>query len=119
MKTVLTDTNIILWTFNGGPDFREAIAEAVPGAIVAIPSCVISELRKLETKEARTALEFCKDMNIIDIGTGYADDMLFEAAQNGNIIATNDKDLLERLKKLNLNALKVREKTKLVSTEGI
>ena len=118
MKTVLTDTNIILWTFNGGPDFREAIAEAMPGTTIAIPCCVISELKKLETKEARTALEFCKDMKVIDIGTGYADDMLFEAAQNGNIIATNDKDLLERLKKLNLNALKIREKTKLVSTEG-
>ena len=87
MKTVLTDTNIILWTFNGGPDFREAIDEVMPGATVGIPSCVISELKKLETKEARTALKFCKDMNIVDIGTGYADDMLFEAAQNGNIIA--------------------------------
>ena len=118
MKTVLTDTNIILWTFNGGPDFREAIDEVMPGATVGIPSCVISELKKLETKEARTALKFCKDMNIIDIGTGYTDDMLFEAAQNGNIIATNDKDLLERLKKLNLNALKIREKTKLVPTDG-
>ena len=32
MKTVLTDTNIILWTFNGGPDFREAIAKAIPDA---------------------------------------------------------------------------------------
>ena len=51
MKTVLIDTNIILWTFNGGPDFREAVAEAVPGTIVAIPSCVISELKKLGTKE--------------------------------------------------------------------
>ena len=32
MKTVLADTNIILWTFNGGPDFREAIDLAMPGA---------------------------------------------------------------------------------------
>ena len=42
MKTVLADTNIILWTFNGGPDFREAIDIAMPGAKVVIPSCVIS-----------------------------------------------------------------------------
>ena len=118
MKTVLTDTNIILWTFNGGPDFREAIAEAMPGTAIAIPSCVISELKKLGTKDAKTALEFCSDMEIVDIGNGYADDMLVEAAQNGNIIATNDKDLLYRLKKLNLNALKIREKNKLIPTEG-
>ena len=50
------------------------------------------------------------------IETSY--DMLVEAAQNGNIIATNDKDLLYRLKKLNLNALKIREKNKLIPTEG-
>tara|TARA_B100000029_G_scaffold360050_1_gene352949 strand:+ start:533 stop:892 length:360 start_codon:yes stop_codon:yes gene_type:complete len=119
MKTVLTDTNIILWTFNGGPDFREAIAKAMPGTEIAIPSCVISELKKLKTKDARTALNFCSDMEVVDIGNGYADDMLFEAAKNGNIIATNDKDLLYRLKKLKLNALKIREKNKLIPTEGI
>ena len=90
---VLIDTNIILWTFNGGPDFREAIAEAMPGVAIAIPSCVISELEKLEKKEARTALKFCNDMDIVDIGSGYADDMLFEAAQKGNIIATNESNV--------------------------
>ena len=118
MKTVLTDTNIILWTFNGGPDFREAITETMPDAKIAIPSCVISELEKLKTRDAKTALEFCKDMDIVDIGNGYADDMLLAAAQSGNIIATNDKDLLSRFKKLNLNAMKIREKTKLIFTEG-
>ena len=30
MKVVLPDTNIILWTFNGGTDFREAIANVAP-----------------------------------------------------------------------------------------
>ena len=118
MKPVLTDTNIILWTFNGGPDFREAITETMPDAKIAIPSCVISELEKLKTRDAKTALEFCKDMNIVDIGNGYADDMLLAAAQSGNVIATNDKDLLSRLKKLKLNAMKIREKTKLIFTEG-
>ena len=118
MKTVLTDTNIILWTFNGGPDFREAIADTLPDAKIAIPSCVISELAKLKTKDAKAALEFCKDMDIMNIGNGYADDMLLAAAKNGNIIATNDRHLLDRLKKLKLNALKIREKNKLILTEG-
>ena len=30
MKIVLPDTNIILWTFNGGIDFREAVARVAP-----------------------------------------------------------------------------------------
>jgi len=119
MKTVLTDTNIILWTFSGGPDFREAILEAVPGAEIEIPTCVIKELEKLGTKEAKAGLNLCQKLKNKDIGNGYADDMLIEAAKKGNIIATNDKELLNRLKNLKINALKIREKNKLVSTEGI
>ena len=59
MNTVLVDTNIILWTFSGGPDFREAILKVAPGWDLAIPSCVITELEKLESKEAKAALEMC------------------------------------------------------------
>ena len=42
-----------------------------------------------------------------------------EAAKKGFTIATNDKEILTKLKLLKINALKIREKTKLVSTEGI
>ncbi len=119
MKAVLTDTNIILWTFKEGPDFREAIHDVVPGAEIAVPTCVISELEALGTKESRAALEMCKQMKMEDIGNGYVDELLVEAAKNGHLIATNDKELLNRLKVLNLNALKIREKTKLISTEGL
>ena len=119
MKTVLPDTNIILWTFSGGPDFREAISKAAPGWNLAIPSCVITELEKLETKDARAALNICKSLEIIDIGEGYTDTMLIDAAKNGYLIATNDKEMLSELKSLKLNALKIREKNKLISTEGI
>ena len=45
--------------------------------------------------------------------------MLLEAAKNGKIIATNDKELLKKLKNLNINALKIREKNKLIATEGL
>ena len=119
MKAVLTDTNIILWTFNEGPDFREAIQNVMPGADIAVPTCVISELKTLNTKESKAALEMCKKIKIIDIGKGYVDDLLVEAAKNGHLIATNDKELLNRLKDLKLNALKIREKNKLISTEGL
>ena len=45
MKIVLPDTNIILWTFNGGIDFREAIARVAPDYEIKIPTCVINELK--------------------------------------------------------------------------
>ena len=86
MKTVLVDTNIILWTFNGGPDFREAIANIAPNYNLVIPTCIMFELEKLNTKES--------------------------------LAATNDKDILKKLKSLKLNALKIREKNKMIFTEG-
>jgi len=119
MKTVLPDTNIILWTFGGGPDFREAIKEVMPGSSIAIPNCVIQELEKMNTKKAEAALQICNTLPTKDIGKGYADNMLIEAAKKGFTIATNDKYILTKLKLLKINALKIREKTKLVSTEGI
>ena len=118
MKTVLVDTNIILWTFNGGPDFRKAITKIAPGYNVAVPSCVISELEKLGTKQAKAALKYCKTLDIIDIGKGYADKMLVLASENGYVVATNDKGLLEELGKRGLNALRIRGKTQLIATES-
>ena len=59
MKIVLPDTNIILWTFNGGIDFREAIARVAPDYEIKIPTCVINELKKLKTKQSIAALAFC------------------------------------------------------------
>ena len=118
MKTVLVDTNIILWTFSGGRDFRNAITEVASGYNIAVPSCVISELEKLGTKQAEAALEYCKTLDISDVGEVYADKMLVSASENGYIIATNDKGLLEELEKRALNALRIRGKTRLIPTES-
>ena len=62
MKEVLPDTNIILWTFSGGIDFREAIATAAPNFDIKIPTCVIDELKKLDTKKSKAALSFTSNM---------------------------------------------------------
>ena len=118
MKTILVDTNIILWTFSGGPDFREVIADIAPHYNLVIPTCIMLELKKLNTKESLAALKICKNIDQKNIGEGYADDMLIEAAKEGHLIATNDKDILNQLKILKLNALKIREKNKMMFTEG-
>ena len=118
MKTVLVDTNIILWTFKGGPDFREAIGDVAPGYDIAVQSCVITELKKIDTRESRGALKHCKKIKTIDIGQGYADKMLVAASERGYIIATNDRELLEELRKRKISALRIRGKNKLISTGG-
>ena len=51
MKTILVDTNIILWTFSGGPDFREVIADIAPNYNLVIPTCIMSELEKINQSQ--------------------------------------------------------------------
>ena len=118
MKIVLPDTNIILWTFNGGIDFREAIARVAPDYEIKIPTCVINELKKLKTKQSIAALAFCSKMKSIDIGVGCADDLLIKSAKKGYLIATNDKEILLSLKKNGIKALRIREKNKLIMMEN-
>ena len=118
MKIVLPDTNIILWTFNGGIDFREAVARVAPGYEIKIPTCVINELKKLKTKQSIAALAFCSKIKSIDIGVGYADQLLIKSAKKGYLIATNDKEILLNLKRSGINALRIREKNKLIMMEN-
>ena len=117
MKIVLPDTNIILWTFSGGIDFREAISFVAPGYKIMIPTCVLDELSKLNNKQSIAAIEFCRKMETINVGNGYADDLLVKAAEKGYLIATNDKEILTNLKEKGINALRTREKNKLIMTE--
>jgi rRNA-processing protein FCF1 len=117
MKIVLPDTNIILWTFQGGPDFRESIKEIAPAHEINIPNCVINELKKINSKESLAALKFCENITTLDVGDGYADDLLIEYAKKGYLIATNDKEILKTLKECKINALRTRGKKALIMTE--
>ena len=88
-----------------------------PGHKILIPTCVLDELEKLNNKQSNAAIEFCKKMEKIDIGRGYADDLLVKSAEMGYLVATNDKEILENLKEKRINALRTREKNKLIMTE--
>ena len=118
MNIVLPDTNIILWTFSGGVDFREAIALVAPNHEIRIATCVLDELKKMKIKKSTAALAFCSKMKTIDIGTGYADDLLVKSAEKGYLIATNDKEILLSLKAKGINAIRIREKNKLTVMEN-
>ena len=118
MNIVLPDTNIILWTFSGGVDFREAIAVVAPNYEIRIPTCVLDELKKMKTKKSIAALDFCSKMETVDIGIGYTDDLLVKYATKGYLIATNDKEILLSLKAKGINAIRIREKNKLMIMEN-
>ena len=75
----------------------------------------MNKLRKLcETKIAN----IMKNIVITGASQGIGKATAVEAAKKGFTIATNDKEILTKLKILKINALKITENTKLVWTEG-
>ena len=97
MTLVFPDTNIVLWSFADGPAFREAINEALPDADIRIASCVLEELDILGTPDAKSALELCRSLTVINLGLGDVDSVLLETARRGAVVATNDRELIERI----------------------
>ena len=97
MTLVFPDTNILLWPFAGGPDFREAILKALPDADIRIVTCVLDELEVLGTPDAKSASELCQSLAIINLGLGDVDSVLVEAARRGAVVATTDRELSERI----------------------
>jgi len=98
MTLILPDTNILLWPFNGGPDIVEELSQLLPQSQIEIADCVLRELKLLLIPEAKAALSLFKTFPIHNLGEGSADDLLFNAANNGAVIVTNDAELIKRLK---------------------
>ena len=113
MTLVFPDTNIVLWPFADGPDFRDAINEALPGANIRIASCVLEELELLGTPDAKSACKLCQTLAVINLGLGDVDSVLLEAARRGAVVATNDRELIERIRSFGGKVLRPRGRHRL------
>lgn len=70
-----------------------------------VPEAVLNELRTISnsgskrSKVARLALDYCARLSSYP-GSGYADDVLFNASNSKDIaVATLDKELIKRIRK--------------------
>jgi len=103
---VLLDTNFINFAVSNKLDIRKSLLDCLYApAVACLTDCVLGELQKLGSKY-RVALRVAKDRAFLRLpcshkGT-YADDCLVERVQQHRvfIVATNDKDLKRRLRKI-------------------
>mmetsp|Transcript_8527 Transcript_8527/g.15442 ORF Transcript_8527/g.15442 Transcript_8527/m.15442 type:complete len:197 (-) Transcript_8527:1327-1917(-) len=103
---ILLDTNFINFSVANKLDIRKALLDCLYAPTVpCLTDCVIGELQKLGPKY-RVALRIARDKHFLRLpcshkGT-YADDCLVERVQQHRvyIVATNDKDLKRRLRKI-------------------
>eukprot|EP01059_Diplonema_ambulator_P022581 TRINITY_DN37904_c0_g1_i1.p1 TRINITY_DN37904_c0_g1~~TRINITY_DN37904_c0_g1_i1.p1 ORF type:complete len:201 (+),score=45.21 TRINITY_DN37904_c0_g1_i1:52-654(+) len=101
---VLVDTNFINFSMQNKIDIIKGCMDCLYAKVdVYICSCVIAELEKLGDK-FKVALKTCKDPRFkrLTCGTTYADDCIVNTVSQFPvyIVATADKDLKRRLRKI-------------------
>ncbi len=86
----------------------------VQGKLKTMLPCV-KELANLDTKESRLALKFVdKKVKVIDSDLPADDAIVEYASEEGLPVATNDKELIKRLKEKNIKVLRLRQRRYLV-----
>ncbi|GEM_PF-991626 len=117
---LLLDTNFLIDCIRFRIDFFHALSELedLEGLIeVYVPLFCIKETEKLvkskKVGEARLVLEMLKDPRIKILGAekiGSVDTCLLGYAREGYSVATNDKKLLNRLRKEKIRSIRIRDR---------
>jgi rRNA-processing protein FCF1 len=118
---ILMDTNFILDVLRYKVDFS-AFHELEEKAELFVSSEVLRELRSIanrKTKEGRLAMVALKliengQIKVVEsLKKEVDEDLIYLAKKEGFMVATNDKDLKEKLKKENVRVICLRNKKKI------
>jgi len=103
MKIIILDTNFLTIPFQFGLDIFKEIDES------------LSKGRSNNSTAARIGLELIKkrQVKIIKTKGKNADDEIVELSNDKTIVATNDKELINRLKNKNIKVIYLRGKSRL------
>jgi hypothetical protein len=119
MKRVILDTNFLTIPYQFNVDIFEEIDRVVEDKYeLTTLDCVIDELKKLKKSRgkkaaaARVGLVLIKEKNVKVIKTNEkkVDNAIYKLADNNTIVATNDRDLIKKLKSKNIRILYLRSK---------
>ena len=123
MKKIILDTNFLTIPFQFNIDIFEEIDRVVEGDYeLTTVDCVVEELKKLKKARgkdavaAKVALIMIKEKKIKIIKTHEknVDKTIYKISDKNTIVATNDKNLMQKLKEKNVKIIYLRSKTHLV-----
>ncbi|MBI2579282.1 MAG: hypothetical protein HYW27_00085 [Candidatus Aenigmarchaeota archaeon] len=109
MRKIILDTNFLL-----APLQAKADVYSMEGDLYTLESCV-NELKRLSGEktrrgsQAKAALEIVRGRVKVIKNPMNADRMMAEYAAKGYIIATNDKKLITKLKKLGHSVIRLKQ----------
>ncbi|MCB9361909.1 nucleotide-binding protein [Candidatus Woesearchaeota archaeon] len=121
MKQVILDTNFLLIPAYFGVDIITGIEELLPGAELVIHPGTERELKNIQEKQrgkekkaAALAMQIIRNNNINKLNMdceGYVDgDILTLVDREKHIVATQDKELKDKLKKKGIPIIILRQK---------
>jgi len=123
MKKIILDTNFLTIPYQFGIDIFQEIDRVVEDKYeLTTLDCVVEELKKLEKSRgkdaasARVALTLIrvKNVKVINTGEKKVDITIYKKADKNTIIATNDRELKQKLKNKNVKVLYLRSKKHIV-----
>ena len=125
-KVVILDTSIALAVFENLIDLEEKLVELLGNCKIVVPSTVKREIENLarygEGKariNAKSALRYIKRFEVVESMEREVDKAIIELASKLKAaVATNDRELKKKLRKLDLPVIYTRERKKL-SLEGV
>ncbi|MFT4326984.1 MAG: PIN domain-containing protein [Candidatus Woesearchaeota archaeon] len=117
MVPVVVDTNMFLSIFELKLDILSLIDQECGVGKYCTISLVVDELRKMRDKHAVMALHVLQNVPIYDVsldeskGVKTVDDALLHfCEENKAILATQDKELINRAKSKHLKTMQIRQK---------
>ncbi|MCD6411354.1 MAG: PIN domain-containing protein [Thermoplasmata archaeon] len=125
-KVVILDTSVALAVFENLIDLEEKLVELLGDYKIVVPSTVKREIENLARYgkgkariNAKSALRYIKRFEVVESMEREVDKSIIELASKLRAaVATNDRELKKKLRKLDLPVIYTRERKKL-SLEGI
>jgi len=115
MQTVILDTNALLMPFEIRMNLDLAVMRLIGECRMIVPGPMIGELKRLDHKYARAALELARKYESIPTSVTGDDAVVELALTTGGYVLTNDKELRSRLRKLKIPLIYLRSHDHLVT----
>lgn len=122
MKKVILDTNFLTIPYQFSIDIFDKIKDLVRGEYeIIVLDGTVRELKNLSNKKggrslaAKVGLELIekRELKVLETENGNVDDEIVDLSDDKTIVATNDKELIKRLKHKNVKIIYLRGKNRL------
>ncbi|MDR3282530.1 MAG: twitching motility protein PilT [Candidatus Methanoplasma sp.] len=115
MQTVVLDTNALLMPFEIRINLDVALRDLLGEVRCVVPGPLIGELKRLDHKYAKAALELARRYEIIQTENDGDKAVMEVAIATDGYVLTNDKDLRSSLRKIGVPVIYLRSGTHLVT----